>query len=232
MIRSLIMEVWMADRHESMILLIETMWSVLKVPAAGMNAWCRHSSPVSSNMFASCHLISTLSVQHWSNRFLHAILASFHTGNVMMVMGCSPLDVLLVATSINLLVDVSLSLASSSWICASSEHLPALLQVSVRTTLFLLDEVALLPALMDVCLVHLVVRPFSQLVIDINSTDGWIYFLAFAWASAAVTFVVAFAIVVMAVVMLILSLLLVGFWVNVDELVKPSAECHDFGSFA
>ena len=75
------------------------------------------------NMFASSHLINPSSMQHWSNRTLHAIRVPFFSGNVMTVMGCIPLDELLVAISINWPVDASSSLTSSSWIHTVGEHL-------------------------------------------------------------------------------------------------------------
>ena len=81
---------------------------------------------------------------------MHAILDSDLSGNVITVMGCSPPGELLVTTSINSPVEVSSSLASSSWILTAGEHLLDPLVVSVlATSLRLFVDVLLLafPAL-------------------------------------------------------------------------------------
>ena len=65
-----------------------------------------------------------------------------------MMMGCSPLGELLATISINLLIEASSSLASSSWIQMAGEHLldPSFALV-LNTSLLLLADVLLLELL-------------------------------------------------------------------------------------
>ncbi len=81
---------------------------------------------------------------------MHAILALVLSGNVITVMGCSPLGEPLVTTSIYSRDEVSSSLALSSWILMTGEHLLVHLVASVLDTslcLFVKVLLLVLPAL-------------------------------------------------------------------------------------
>ena len=86
------MNVRLVDRQGSMTSSMQTIQSIVKVPAAVTNTLSWHFSPSRPNIFASSQLISPLPVKHWSSRTLLAIQDLF--GNVMMVMGCIPLVIL------------------------------------------------------------------------------------------------------------------------------------------
>ena len=64
MTMSLMVNMRLGDRQESMMSLIDTMRSALKVPAAVMKFRCGHLSPERPNMLAGSHLMSLSLIQH------------------------------------------------------------------------------------------------------------------------------------------------------------------------